>query len=42
VLRGLSPDELQTLTAQLEEAFVPFSADSGYTLPGVALCAVAS
>jgi ubiquinone/menaquinone biosynthesis C-methylase UbiE len=42
VLRGLSEDELQTLTAQLEEGFAPFSADGGYTLPGVALCAVAS
>jgi SAM-dependent methyltransferase len=42
VLRGLSDDELRMLTAQLEEEFVPFSTDGGYTLPGVTLCAVAS
>lgn len=42
VLRGLSQDELRTITARLEEAFAPFSVNGGYTLPGVALCAVAS
>jgi SAM-dependent methyltransferase len=42
VVHGLPDDEREALRAQLEEAFVPFSADGGYALPGVALCAVAS
>jgi SAM-dependent methyltransferase len=42
VVRGLPGDEREALRARLEEAFVPFSADGGYELPGVALCAVAS
>jgi SAM-dependent methyltransferase len=42
VVRGLPEDEREVLRARLKEAFVPFSADGGYELPGVALCAVAS
>jgi SAM-dependent methyltransferase len=42
VISGLSEDERQTVKAQLEPAFAPFVVDGGYTLPGVALCAVAS
>jgi hypothetical protein len=42
VLRGLPEDERKVLRARLREAFVPFATDSGYELPGVALCAVAS
>jgi ubiquinone/menaquinone biosynthesis C-methylase UbiE len=42
VLRGLAEDEREVLRARLREAFVPFATDSGYELPGVALCAVAS
>jgi len=42
VVRGLPEDERHVLRARLEEAFVPFAADGGYELPGVALCAVAS
>jgi SAM-dependent methyltransferase len=42
VIRGLSDDELEVLKAQLEEAFAPFAVDSGYEVPGSALCAVAS
>jgi SAM-dependent methyltransferase len=42
VIRGLSESELQTIEAQLGEAFAPFAADGGYELPGVALAAVAS
>jgi SAM-dependent methyltransferase len=42
VIRGLSESERQTIEAQLGEAFVPFAADGGYELPGVALAAVAS
>ena len=42
VIRGLSEDELHELTAQLQEAFAPFSGNGGYMLVGVALCAVAS
>jgi SAM-dependent methyltransferase len=42
VVRGLSADERDALRSQLAEAFVPFAADGGYELPGVALCAVAS
>jgi SAM-dependent methyltransferase len=42
VLRGLPEAELQTLSAALEEAFVPLAVHGGYILPGVALCAAAS
>jgi SAM-dependent methyltransferase len=41
-VRALPPEESTALTSRLEEAFVPFAADGGYELPGVALCAVAS
>ena len=40
-LRELSEDELRTITAQLEQAFAPFSVGGGYTLPGLAPCTVA-
>jgi SAM-dependent methyltransferase len=42
VVRGLPDDEREVLRARLAEAFVPFSADERYALPGVALCVVAS
>jgi SAM-dependent methyltransferase len=42
VVRGLPEDERGVLRARLQEAFIPFTADGGYELPGVALCAVAS
>jgi SAM-dependent methyltransferase len=42
VIRGLPDSERQQIEAQLNEAFVPFAADGGYELPGVALVAVAS
>jgi hypothetical protein len=42
VVRGLPEDEREVLRARLTEAFVPFAADGGYELPGVALCAAAS
>jgi ubiquinone/menaquinone biosynthesis C-methylase UbiE len=42
LVRGLPEDERERLRARLREAFVPFGADGGYELPGVALCAVAS
>ncbi|MGH2714346.1 MAG: class I SAM-dependent methyltransferase [Thermoleophilaceae bacterium] len=42
VVRGLPEDEREMLRARLGEAFVPFTTDGGYDLPGVALCAVAS
>jgi SAM-dependent methyltransferase len=42
VIRGLADDELETIKAQLAEAFAPFAADGGYELPGVALVAAAS
>jgi ubiquinone/menaquinone biosynthesis C-methylase UbiE len=42
VVRGLPEDERDVLMARLREAFVPFGADGGYELPGVALCALAS
>jgi SAM-dependent methyltransferase len=42
VVRGLPEDERQVLKAQLEEAFVAFEAAGGFSLPGIALCAVAS
>jgi SAM-dependent methyltransferase len=42
LVRGLPEDEREVLRTRLREAFVPFGADGGYELPGVALCAVAS
>jgi hypothetical protein len=42
VIRGLSEDDIDSLKAQLREAFAPFATDGGYELPGVALAAVAS
>jgi hypothetical protein len=42
VVRGLPDDERRALREQLAEAFLPFEADAGYKVPGVALCAVAS
>ena len=42
LVRGLPEDERELLRARLSEAFVPFAADGGYELTGVALCAVAS
>ena len=42
VVRGLPEDEREVLRARLTAAFRPFSADEGFELPGVALCAVAS
>jgi hypothetical protein len=42
VLRDLSPAKRAELETEIEEAFEPYSADGGYQLPGVALCAVAS
>ena len=42
VIRGLPPDERETIKAHLQEAFVPFAAEGGYQLPGVCLNAVAS
>jgi SAM-dependent methyltransferase len=42
VIRGLSESEREAIKAQLGEAFVPFVADGGYELPGVALTALAS
>jgi SAM-dependent methyltransferase len=41
-IRALPGEESTALTSRLEEAFVPFAADGGYEVPGVALCAVAS
>lgn len=41
-VRALPEDEREVLRARLSEAFVPFAADGGYGLPGVALCAIAS
>jgi ubiquinone/menaquinone biosynthesis C-methylase UbiE len=41
VLPGLPEDERAVLKTQLGAAFAPFSADVGYEIPGVALCAVA-
>jgi SAM-dependent methyltransferase len=41
-IRALPGDEVRALTSRLEEAFAPYAADSGYEVPGVALCAVAS
>jgi SAM-dependent methyltransferase len=42
VLREFSEEERESIKAQLEEAFAPFSTDGGYELPGVSLAAVAS
>jgi SAM-dependent methyltransferase len=42
VVRGLSEPEREAVKSKLTEAFVPFVADEGYELPGLALCAVAS
>ena len=42
VVRGLAEDERDLLRTRLREAFIPFAADGGYELPGVALCALAS
>jgi SAM-dependent methyltransferase len=42
VVRGLPEDERHVLKAQLENAFVAFKTSGGFSLPGVALCAVAS
>jgi hypothetical protein len=42
LVRALPEDERQVLRARLREAFAPFATDSGYELPGVAFCAVAS
>jgi SAM-dependent methyltransferase len=41
VVRGLPEDELRALKTQLAEAFAPFETAVGYSVPGVALCAVA-
>jgi SAM-dependent methyltransferase len=41
LVRGLPEDERELLRARLREAFVPFAADGGYELPGIALCAIA-
>jgi SAM-dependent methyltransferase len=42
VVRALPEDERKALRSQLTGAFASFATDSGYELPGVALCAVAS
>jgi SAM-dependent methyltransferase len=42
VVRGMPEDERRVVRGQLAEAFAPFEADGGYSLPGVALCAAAS
>jgi ubiquinone/menaquinone biosynthesis C-methylase UbiE len=42
VVRGLPEEERGVLRAQLAEAFVPFEAEGGYEMPGVALTAVAT
>ena len=42
VVRRLPEDERDVLKAQLEEALVVFEVAGGYSLPGIALCAVAS
>jgi SAM-dependent methyltransferase len=41
LVRALPKDEREVLRTRLTEAFVPFAADGGYELPGVALCAIA-
>ena len=42
VIRGLPAEEAKALRSHLAEAFAPFTADGGYEVPGLALCAVAS
>ena len=42
VIRGLSRDEREAVKPQLKEGFEVFSGETGYEMPGVALCAVAS
>jgi SAM-dependent methyltransferase len=41
-LRGLSDSERAAVKADVEDVFPRFAAESGYEIPGVALCAVAS
>ncbi len=41
-LRGLSADGRDTVKTQLEDALTSFTAERGYELPALALCAVAS
>jgi hypothetical protein len=41
-LRGLSDPELANVKAEVEESFGRFAAGTGYTLPGLTLCALAS
>jgi len=41
-LRGLSDPELADVKAEVEESFGRFAAGTGYTLPGLTLCALAS
>jgi hypothetical protein len=41
-VRGLPDDERRIVEQLLEDAFVPFEDAGGYSVPGVALCAVAS
>jgi SAM-dependent methyltransferase len=41
-IRGLSDNERAAVRADVEASFAGFAAGSGYVLPGVALCAVAS
>jgi SAM-dependent methyltransferase len=41
-LRGVSEEEMRAIATQLEESFASFSADRGWELPGVALCALAN
>jgi len=39
---GASEDEQEVLKQEFAEAFAPFAVDAGYSLPGLALVAVAS
>jgi hypothetical protein len=41
-VRRLSEGARNALRAELAEGFTPFATESGYDIPGVALCAVAS
>jgi SAM-dependent methyltransferase len=41
-LRGLSDPELANVKAEVEESFGRFAAGTGYRLPGLTLCALAS
>lgn len=41
-LQGLSDDERTAVKAEVDDSLARFAAESGYELPGVALCAVAS